>query len=361
MSVRLFTITIHLSRKNQIIKSISDVPYPGKPLTKSGDSIRFLKQKIVISAQRSVVVKDETILESRTNSLHTQIIKCLLFLYTCNQSRVYVSGIEIKRGKSPGKFYSLDKKTQPIHGDFTIASVFPEGLKTLIWDENPSAKQLRVILTHYLSGLGSRDRYFRFERMWRCFEQLMIWHKLHGVGKPNDFEALLEIRSFISTNPGVFVQSSQIVDSITFEQLRDNFSWNNYLDNEFPLSGTSNSFKRYNDYFVGNYTDYRIMSLHKVLLPFRAVKLKAFGYFASINAHVTAFTSSTGSIKKNQDLVAFLCCRYCYFMRNKIFHGEMADYTFRFYSKVKEDKTIDFLNELLQNTVEDLLGVYLTL
>ncbi len=359
MSSQKYTIVIHISRKNTFRGEFDDVAYPGQPIGKTGDKIRFLTQKIVIVANRSAYAKDVVILENRSNSLHSQVVKSLLVLYTENQKRVFVSGIEIKRGSSKGRLYRIDAKTQPIKSDLNLSCAFPASVKSIIWEESTRAKLLRVILTHYYSALGSiSDRYFAFERLWRSFEQLSSWHSLHGLGRPNEFLAMSDMRSFICSNPNVMRQSSKVAGVLGSKDIKNRFSWYQYLNNEFPISGTDGCFQRYRDFFVGNYTDFRIMRFHKEILPYRSARLAALGLLASTQAYILRYLRVPDRCLRDEEIVAFLCCRYCYFLRNKIFHGEFTEYTFRFYAQTNEDETVDLLNRILAATVFDLLMKY---
>ena len=359
MGARKYTITIHISRKNSFHGVFTNVAYPGQPLGTSGDTIQFLTQKIKILASRSAYAKDVVILENRSNSLHSQIVKSLLILYTENQKRVFVSGIEIQRGSSKGKLYRLDSKTQPVKEDFVLPDALPAAVKSIIYEETTNAKLLRVIMTHYYTALGSvSDRYYSFERLWRSFEQLSSWHSLHGTGKPNEFQAMSDIRAYICSHPALMTNSSNVAGALGSIDIKNSFSWYHYLNNEFPLTGTADCFKRYKDYFVGNYTDFRIMRFHKEILPYRSARLATFGYLPDIQSHINKFLNAPDRCLKDEEIVAFLCCRYCYFLRNKIFHGEFADYTFRFYVRTNEDETVDLLNNILTGVVIDLLKVY---
>lgn len=362
MSARKYTITIHISRKNSFRGVFTNVAYPGQPAGFLGDTIQFLTQKIKIIAFRSAYAKNDVILENRTNSLYSQIVKSLLLLYTENLKRIFVSGIEIKHGDAKATLYRLDTKSQPVKSDFILPDTLPPAVKRIILEETANAKLLRVILTHYYTALGSiSDRYYSFERLWRSFEQLSFWHSFHGVGKPSDFQAMLGIRAYICSNPALMVNSSSVARVLGFRDIRNKFSWYHYLNSEFPRAGTAASFKRYKDFFVGNYTDFRIMRFHKEILPYRSARLAAFGVLPDIQAHITKYLSAPDRCLKDEEIVAFLCCRYCYFLRNKIFHGEFADYTFRFYARTNEDETVDLLNNILTQVVIDLLKVYDTL
>lgn len=211
--------------------------------------------------------------------------------------------------------------------------------------------------------MGGSDRYFKFERFWRCYEQLCIWHKYHGVinGRPNDTDSIAEMRDFIVRHPAAMVASTREASTLTYDDLKEKFFWRHYINNAFPESAKSHAFERYKNFFVRNYTDTRIMQLHQSLLPLRENCLRYYGFLADVQAHINHYIDPVHQCTKNEEIVTFLCGRYSFFLRNKMFHGEVADYTFRFYSKIKEDQSVDILNKLLQAAGEDMVLVFDTL
>lgn len=360
MTRRRYTITIHISRKNKVKAVVSGVAYLGMPSTRLGDTIRFLNQKVIIEAERSLSYKDSVILENRANSLYALIEKSLLYLYAKNGQRIYISRIDIKRGKGPKTSFPLDYKSQPVN-DFPPFIPFPDNITDIIWEESTRGHHLRVLLTHFLSGSGARERHYKYESLWRCFEQLSMWHYLHGVGKPNDFEAMKLIRAFIVSNPSSMAESMALAGGMTTDRLHDEMDWYQYVANSFPNPGSAKDYANYGDYFVGHYSDERIMELHKRLLWYREECLRNTGVLSQVQSHLTRYTTPPHNHQLDEEVVAFICCKYCYFLRNKLFHGEIPEFTFRIYHSITEDKTVDILNEYLSAVVKDLLNSFTSL
>lgn len=48
-------------------------------------------------------------------------------------------------------------------------------------------------------------------------------------------------------------------------------------------------------------------------------------------------------------MLCILCCRYAYYLRNKIFHGELPDFSFNFSQGTQDDKRLDKINLLLED------------
>lgn len=59
--------------------------------------------------------------------------------------------------------------------------------------------------------------------------------------------------------------------------------------------------------------------------------------------------------RNDSHLLSLIVCKYCYFMRNKMFHGEVADFSFCFTNHTKDDDITDFLNNLLERLVNELI------
>ncbi len=55
------------------------------------------------------------------------------------------------------------------------------------------------------------------------------------------------------------------------------------------------------------------------------------------------------------ELVTLLSIKYAYFVRNKMFHGEIPDSTFKIYND-NIDNEIDKLNEILSTLIYEILN-----
>ena len=354
MSLNKYKIIIHTSRKNTLRAEFKDIPYTQMPRTRTGDTIVYLKQKIIIYAIRNGVFKDWQILERRTNTIYEQITKSLLYLYTHNGARVWVGQIDIQRNSLPASSYKLGKDSQPIVDDFSLSFRISNAVLGYTWRTDPSGYNYRAVLSHFLRAVGAHDRYYRFERYWRAFEQLCMWHsKQIGVTSLSEFAALRHMRAFMITNPTLMIESSNVANKIGVHKLKRMFRWRDYIDNCFSVGGQSGTYQTYKDYFVLQYSDLRVIGLHKKILPFRESQLRRFGYYSDVKNHIDHWLLPSNRCLCDVEVVALLCCRYCYFLRNKMFHGEVADFTFRFSSHLDDDDAVDILNELLRSAILD--------
>lgn len=223
----------------------------------------------------------------------------------------------------------------------------------LIWKADSGGQYLRTVLTHYLRAIGGRERYFQFERSWRAFEQICLWHCKNNGWTCKDSEGLRRMRTFIVSNPTLMSESSRLAGLLGVHKLKRVFRWKDYIDNSFSSGGSSDTYQTYRDFFVLQYSDFRIMGIHKKFLHCRETQLRRYGFYPTVKNHIDNWLLYSNRHYVNPEVTAFLCCRYSYFLRNKMFHGEVADFTFRFTSHLSDDDAVDILNSLLQAAILD--------
>lgn len=83
------------------------------------------------------------------------------------------------------------------------------------------------------------------------------------------------------------------------------------------------------------------MTLFNDILPYRKDFLSRANLLNDVTEHTTQ-----AHIQRDEELIALLSLKYAYFVRNKMFHGEIPDSTF----KIQDDfidKEIDILNNIL--------------
>lgn len=174
MRTNNYWIKIKFSQKNSYVKRIDNVPY--KNSGEFGDSFIFKTKEICIIASRSSIYDRNAILNNTSNSIYQQISKALLYCYALNLSSLQLKSISITR-KTVRKeeevvILRYDKKTQPLHGNITTSINFDEANLAILLQEDDKAENFKNILSHWLKGMSSTDRYYKFERLWRAFEQL---------------------------------------------------------------------------------------------------------------------------------------------------------------------------------------------
>lgn len=356
MRLNRYYIKIKFSKRNSFIGQIDNVPYKNSRVY--GDSFIFRAKEISIIAERSSIYDGNAILTNTSNSIFQQTLKALLYCYAVNLSSLQLTSIKISRRtvRKEEEVVTLqyDKKTQPLQGNITTPIIFNEGDLAILLQEDDKAEKFRNILSHWLKGMTSIDRYYKFERLWRTFEQLSFYSNRASV-KNKELDALRNMRNFFIANPNYFIHTKNLISTMTYDELRK-FQWRKLILNNYPKGGTQNAYKGYQDYFVLANTDYRIMNLLDETLVLRQNELNHYGFIANIQNHITFYKQHPQN--DDMQLVALLCCKYSYFLRNKMFHGEIVDKTFSFMPNNNDDILIDKLNELLGIVTSELINSF---
>lgn len=356
MRTNHYHIKITFTKRSSIVRRIGNVPY--KNSGTFGDSFIFQPKEINIVASRSSIYDRNEILNNTSNSIYQQISKALLYCYAVNLSSLQLRSINIVRKTAKKEEMvvdlSYDKKNQPLQGSITSHVSFnPTDLSVLL-QENDDAEKLRNILSHWLKGVFSKDRYYKFERLWRTFEQLSFYCNRLDPDK-TEFKALRKMREFLINNPNYFTNTDNLLSAMTFEDLRK-FHWRELILNNYCRGGKKGVYEGYRDYFVLANTDSRIIDLLDETLVYRKTELNNYGFLVDVQNHISS--NKLHPQIDNMQLAALLCCKYSYFLRNKMFHGEVVDKTFSFIPNNNDDILIDKSNALLEVLTSELINAY---
>ena len=112
---------------------------------------------------------------------------------------------------------------------------------------------------------------------------------------------------------------------------------------------TNNKIIAFKD-FVLRYSDERIMNLFRDVLVYRKEYLQNAGLYDEVNTHI-----NQNPIKNDVELVTLLSIKYAYFVRNKMFHGEIPDSTFKIHTDFV-DNEIDILNKILSTLIYEIIN-----
>ena len=326
------------------------------------DTVTFTCQTILIEATRSKKMSAQEILYNDQNSLYRQIIKCILFLYSKNACWIKLYQIDVLRSttrtQDPPYSITIDKYNQPIKADFTLRYAIPNNILAFIWEENVEGESLRTILSHRLSALASEDRLFIFEQLWRTFERFAFYAN-RGSRSNSEFEAIKNLKAYIWNNIPSFPEAINSARRVSGKKFRD-FDWSGYIQNEFPTLSVSNKSRPYTDKFQNHLVlcnrDLRVIGMLKKILPLRITELMHFGVYTNVENHINTLLSQRET--HDEQLLTMLCCKYAYYFRNKMFHGEVLSHTFTFTDKTIENRRIDILNMLLQSLTTDLILIF---
>ena len=325
--------------------------YPGSQGFK--DTFVFFPKSCSMVLSRSRLYADGEILSKANNSINTQIIKALLCYYAVSADFPVVESISIVRKKAGQPDYTytecnnilqpIEKSTSRIH------SVSLNVLDTLL-KETPKGQTLRIAMSYWIKGVASDDVYYKFDHLWRAFNRLFMYEGNH----PNENECMRTMRGFILGNPAHFSQSIAITNAYTRDVLHG-FRWSRMILNDYDTRKKTGALVQ----FVQRYHDSRIMNLLREKLVCRNNYIDDPAnptYRTTIDNHINTNLYTT----VNAELVTLLCIKYAYFVRNKMFHGETTDGTF----KVRPnnlDIEMKLLNDLLEVLVMELMESHLLL
>lgn len=327
---------------------IGQVPYYGS--ASFTDSFTILTDKITIELSRSAVIPLDTVFYNHFSSIYNQIIKSLLYYYSSTKKFVEIKSIKITRERNnkilDSKILNTGDFNQVLDKSFKLSYTIEQAKLAELFKEGPKGSSTLIAISYILkanSGLSESDK---FEKLWKAFNKLYI---LIGNHK-KDFNCLRNLRQFIINNPAILPLSSSKVNGITTNTLRNSIRWRAMLLDNYDTEPKTEAFKD----FVLRYSDKRIMEvILETKYGYREVFLQNKGWLVQVDTHI-ANSINANTIVDNE-IVSFLTGKYMYFVRNKTFHGEKIDSTFRL-SVNKEDIELKFLNGILEPYLIDLIN-----
>ena len=311
------------------------------------DTFTFRNNGFTIGAERSSNYSDGSILNSSQNSLNGQILKGLLVYYALATDFPKLKNISIRR------------KRQQRFGDFVYTETldFQQPLTPRIarnlhlsqvdvdefLEETDKGMTVRTALSYWLKGLNSQDKYFKFDRYWKAFDRLL----LHQGNTNRERDGIQAMKALIRGNAGLFVNSIAMTNTFSDAYIRK-FSLNKLLYKY------SNRYTKPDDIHrrATEYSDSRAIRLFHSLVYGQKVQaaLSGAGLWTNVVNHFAANTATICNI----DIVLLLSLSYTYYLRCKLFHGEVPDSTFKL-KFTDEDWEIEELGKLLETVVFELL------
>lgn len=283
-------------------------------------------------------------------------MKLMLFYGALNRRNSRINKLLIERGVKHKKRiaqvdYSVKSQPVPWQNISFVHRFNSVDLANNLFAGNYGDK-LSTVLSHWLVGISSKDRYKRFESLWRAFEQLCDHHN-RAMANRKEFDNLREMRTLLEDHHEFFPETDAFMGLKDYAWLRA-FQWKQLIYNNYPLTATKiGVWDGYRDNFVLRNTDSRIIHLLSDTLVYRADKLNSVGVKPAIDAHIAHYTANP--VTDNVQLAAFLCCKLAYFVRNKMFHGEVYERSFRFYNMLCDDHQLDEINSVLEVLTYELI------
>jgi len=323
----------------------SKIPY-GVP--SKLDDITINKDCIIILCNRKDESKYTEIMTKINNTFYKQILKTLVYYYcivgvnnkiTCVLFELYRNNSVIDNHR-----YENGDIIQLFTGNINYQFVFNMTNLSLLFQEDNKGKTIKTSLTYFLKGSTSVDPFYKFDRYWRSLNKLYSYYG----SSTNDAECRIKLKHFIDQNSLSFSRTITKVNTLDVTSIRNQFKWRSYILDEY---NTDKEFATLADTIV-RYSDERVAVLFEQVLVYREKELKKISRYNEVVNHINKCKRDHN--RKDTDLIGLLALRYGCYLRNKTFHGEIDDNSFRLY-KNKEDDQFRIMNEIIECLMFDII------
>lgn len=331
------------------------------------DAVLFEKRRILIEADRKRRITEDDVFMNLQHSLYNQLVKVLLIHYCHAGRKAGILRVSVRQKKSDGRGQRAEVKYEELFSrNFTDANQpfcafdapipFDVGALKGVLDETDDAYRLRIVLLHWLSQGKYTDRQRRMEIVWRTFERLCEYHQHAPMGSrfkvADGLDSLLNV---VLTNAASYPHSAATVAGKTLDTLRE-LRWQEMIENNYPKTNGNNLIRNYRNYvatLITPFFDERAVQLMTDILPYRRSELQRYGLY---NNAVTDLQAKLALHQRRDiDLVALLC-HYIYFLRNRLFHGQMLLRVSVFDVLNADNMRLDFLTGMLATLSVELVN-----
>ena len=186
-----------------------------------------------------------------------------------------------------------------------VSGQFPNNVLLNIFDETPKGECLRTVSSHFLKAITSKDRYFKFERLWRAFEQLAYWHEYHSAlpQKPNEGQAMIDMRTLICTNPQWLTDSINCIDHLNSHNI-DKLHWKRLIETNYPYTGKIQQLNYLIDNLINQNKDIRLCRVLKKACNLRSAGLKSHNLYTTAENTIEGYRN--GRLKHNEHILSLI-------------------------------------------------------
>ncbi|NFE73023.1 hypothetical protein FDC27_01985 [Clostridium botulinum] len=374
-----YVIQIHFENpSDQIVNEVFDLDYENTKELK--DKLIIDKQKIRINCVRDSKINLNNIIFFEDNSIHSQIIKSLIYFYISANQFNRIINIEIIRKNTsddevklelPSRKIELQQILNDNYVGFNIKSDFIKH----IFKNDEKSLALKYALTYLLKSSIIIDPSSRFEKLWKSFNSIYRY-----IGKSsNENECHRILRKYILDNSIRFEETINLVKDISIEEIRGKIRMDELIQNDYDSQKKVVSFIA----FVYRYSDSTISQLLLENIGYQKKYLESINNIDKIESSFNKFDNIKHIYKTNKnsndkkiyykivegylknniknlniaskiEIIIFICIKYSYFLRNQLFHAEKHDLTFRFAKNNLVDE-LSWINQILESLIIDLI------
>lgn len=339
----LYEITIDFNNKGNKELFNDEVEYVGSKGHR--DKILITEKLIKIFAYRSTKIELNDVFYNYNNSLYIQILKTLSYYYCTTRKYFEIKEIKVSRKLNSREFepitLSEGKFNQIVTKDFKLKYQIKYNNLCLLFSGTIKGKKFFSSITYLIKSNDSVDEGEKFERLWKSFNQIYS-----EIGKStNSQNNLKSVKTFVVDNSHSFSYSKSMVQGITSNKLENLTRWRAWTKEK--------NVKTYH-HIVLSYTDYRIMEVFKKIIDIMEQPLRKDKKLRDIIIHLNNHIDS--KLEVDHEILTIIILNYLYYVRNKFFHGEKIDSTFRLLDN-KHINELKWLNQVLEPFIIDLMNL----
>lgn len=335
----------------------AQMPYYNSGLRR--DAVHFGKDQITVEAERKHRITEDDVFMNLQHSLYNQLVKVLLIHYCQAGSRSGIERISVSQYTGQGSVLlfsrTFDAGNQPFCSFDGPIPFDLEALKAVLGEDDDSYR-LRIVLLHWLGQGKYADRQRRMEIVWRTFERMCEYHQHAALGSRFKVaEGLEAMLTEIQTHAASYPHSSAAVSAETVDSLRL-LRWQEMIENNYPKTRGNNLISNYRNYYatlITPFFDERVVKLMTDVLVYRRSELQRYSLY---NNAVNDLQAKLAMHQRHDIDVVALLCHYIYFLRNRLFHGQMLLRVSVFDVLNADMMRLDFLTDLLSTLVVELIN-----
>ena len=316
------------------------------------DTLTISSNTITISGTRSQKPSFDDVFKNNKSEVYLQFIKSYVYYSISNGVIPKIKSITCYDKNNDVEItYTKDDivNLKPKTSTSILKKISRTKLAVIFKSTNEGLKYLYATTT-LIRSLCSDDYNDVFEKLWKSYNS--IYRVLST--RSQEWQCLEDMGNIMLGNPSDFPLSSAHAATLTKSDVLSKTRWYAMLENKFITRMNLNSRESRFSSFLTKYHDHRLVEMANDTIDFK----KNFwtSQITRTNTLTTIQARLATPAQVDIEIVDVLSNYYMYYLRNKILHGEQADYSFRFIPYNKESITLKFSSELLILIIFDLIN-----
>lgn len=290
------------------------------------DEIEVSDGCIKVTAFRTRKYLIEEIIVNSELTINRQVMKSLVYYYSATGAANTIKDIRITRylNDTIQDESQVDKESIKQVASNNITSSYIKSINQdkldVIFEETEKGRFLLNTLTHVISSYEylNHTPFMRFELLWKGFNSIYKAKEKNN----GDFECHISLRRDMISNKKDYSLSCGFVDGFTKEDISKIIHYKKMILNDYNRIEKMSAFCE----FIERIGDNRLIQIIEDNLSINEDFLNQSGLKNKVYTYINSKKKS--GLKFNVEVVAFICIKYLYFVRNKLIHAERAYHDF---------------------------------